>query len=55
MNIDTEGLESFIPTEKIEELLQSEQNPSESQIREIILKAWRRTGLHQKRQQLCLM
>ena len=45
MNIDTEGLESFIPTEKIEELLQSEQNPSESQIREIIAKSLEKNRL----------
>jgi len=45
MNIDTEGLESFIPTEKIEELLQREQNPPESQIREIIAKSLEKNRL----------
>ncbi|MDD3633077.1 MAG: [FeFe] hydrogenase H-cluster radical SAM maturase HydG [Candidatus Cloacimonetes bacterium] len=45
MNIDTEGLESFIPTEKIEELLQSEQNPTESRIREIIAKSLEKNRL----------
>lgn len=45
MNIDTEGLESFIPTKKIEELLQREQNPPESQIREIIAKSLEKNRL----------
>jgi len=45
MNIDTEGLESFIPTKKIEELLQREQNSPESQIREIIAKSLEKNRL----------
>jgi len=39
MKISTEGLKSFIPTQKIEELLQAQQHAPESRIREIIAKS----------------
>jgi 2-iminoacetate synthase len=39
MNISTEGVKSFIPTQKIEELIVSQANPPEARIREIIAKS----------------
>ena len=39
MKIDTQGVKSFIPTQKINELIASESHASESRIREIIAKS----------------
>ncbi|MDZ4182884.1 MAG: [FeFe] hydrogenase H-cluster radical SAM maturase HydG, partial [Candidatus Cloacimonadaceae bacterium] len=39
MKIDIEGVKSFIPTQKIEELIVSQGNAPESRIREIIAKS----------------
>lgn len=39
MKISTEGLKSFIPTAKIEELLKAQKHAPEARIREIIAKS----------------
>lgn len=39
MNINTEGVKSFIPTAKIEQLIETRKNAPESRVREIIAKS----------------
>ena len=48
MNISTEGVKSFIPTARIDQLIETQKHAPESRIREIIAKSLDKNRLEQE-------